>query len=533
MSTDADRYETQPLERPTRQPESAPAGRRYAHPLVGFVAVFLGLAMGLALLYGLLVGSQRLYADRMLPNTYVLGIDISGLTLEQAVAALEGAAAPAHQGVLLLDAGDRVYESRWHDAGLRYDPQATAQTAFRVGHEPADLDPRRWIRVLRARHDIPPAYRLDAEMSRQMLSLAAPALAVAPGPSSLSLEDGRVTVHSGAPGRTLDVEATLANLATQAGRGDLVPPVAMVFTPQEAPALDTGPIQSQVNALLAPQIVIESYDLVQDRWYQWQLGPNEMATWIRLRRSDDRPDDPAAVEAFLAEEAVESTVERLSQELPPGYRLRPHEAVPALLQAHAAGGGTVTLYLSHDPGEYTVQAGDTGEKIAGHHGMPLWTLQQANPGTDLDVLRVGQTLVIPSQDVLTPLMPVPHKRIVISVSQRRLRAYEHGQLIWDWLVAVGRDSSPTHPGIYQVLDREEEAYASLWDLHMPHFVSVYEAGPGFYNGIHGLPLLSSGYRLWEGALGTDASYGCIVLGLAEAEQLCHWAEPGVPVIIEP
>ncbi len=532
MPSDADRYETHHLEAAPKR--TAPAAtRRYAHPLVGFAAVFMGLALGLALLYGLLIGSQRLYADRILPDTYVLGTDISGLTLEQAAATLAAISAPAHEGTLLLDAGDQVYETSWHDAGLIFDPQSTARTAFRVGHEPADLDPRRWVRVLRARHDIPPSYRLNVEQAREMLALAAPALAVAPGPSSLSLQGGRVTVYPGEPGRELDVEATLANLVTQADRGELGRTVAMVFTTREAPTLDTGPIQSQIDALLAPQILVESYDLIADRWYRWQLGGEELASWVRLRRSEEAPDDPTAVTAFMAEEAVAATVERLAQELGEGRGFRSHEAVPALLEAHAAGGGTVTLYLSHSPGEYTVQSGDTGEKIAARHGMPLWTLAQANPNVDLDVLRIGQQLVIPSQDVLTPLMPVPHKRIVISVSQRRLRAYEHGQLIWDWLVAVGRDSSPTHAGIYQVLDREETAYASLWDLHMPHFVAVYEAGPGFYNGIHGLPLLSSGYRLWEGALGTDASYGCIVLGLAEAEQLYHWAEPGVTVIIEP
>jgi len=60
-------------------------------------------------------------------------------------------------------------------------------------------------------------------------------------------------------------------------------------------------------------------------------------------------------------------------------------------------------------------------------------------------------------------------------------------------------------------------------------MGIYEAWPDFMNGIHGLPLLSNGQRLWANALGSPASYGCIILDLAAAEDLYTWADPGVVV----
>jgi lipoprotein-anchoring transpeptidase ErfK/SrfK len=66
---------------------------------------------------------------------------------------------------------------------------------------------------------------------------------------------------------------------------------------------------------------------------------------------------------------------------------------------------------------------------------------------------------------------------------------------------------------------------------MPHFLGIYEAVPGFWNGIHGLPLLSNGVRLWANVLGRPASFGCIILPLDEAEWLYGWAEEGVVVEI--
>jgi lipoprotein-anchoring transpeptidase ErfK/SrfK len=77
------------------------------------------------------------------------------------------------------------------------------------------------------------------------------------------------------------------------------------------------------------------------------------------------------------------------------------------------------------------------------------------------------------------------------------------------------------------------AYASVWDLHMPDFLGIYEAWPGFMNGIHGLPTLSGGRRLWADILGRPASYGCIILDLDDAAWLYNWAENGVVVEIHP
>ena len=52
------------------------------------------------------------------------------------------------------------------------------------------------------------------------------------------------------------------------------------------------------------------------------------------------------------------------------------------------------------------------------------------------------------------------------------------------------------------------------------------------NGFHELPILANGQRLWAGSLGRPASFGCIILGIPEAETLYNWAEVGVVVVTE-
>jgi hypothetical protein len=66
---------------------------------------------------------------------------------------------------------------------------------------------------------------------------------------------------------------------------------------------------------------------------------------------------------------------------------------------------------------------------------------------------------------------------------------------------------------------------------MPNWLGIYWAG-GLENGIHALPILPSGARLWAGFLGRPISYGCVVLGEYESELLYNWADIGTPVEIQ-
>jgi lipoprotein-anchoring transpeptidase ErfK/SrfK len=193
----------------------------------------------------------------------------------------------------------------------------------------------------------------------------------------------------------------------------------------------------------------------------------------------------------------------------------------------------ISLTIKHNPTHYQVEAGDTLTSIAFKVGMPYWKIQQANPGIDPDRLVSGQVLTIPSKNEMLPLPIIPGKRIVISISQQHLWTYENGQERSDHVISTGIDRSPTIPGIYQVQTHELNAYASVWDLYMPHFMGIYEGWPGFMNGIHGLPTLSGGRQLWAGSLGHPVSYGCIILDLQAAEDLYNWAEEGVVVEIRP
>ncbi len=137
------------------------------------------------------------------------------------------------------------------------------------------------------------------------------------------------------------------------------------------------------------------------------------------------------------------------------------------------------------------------------------------------------SLLLDSQDVNQ--VSSGGKYILVSITEQHLSAYENGQLIYSFVASTGMRNS-TRVGTFYVLDKIPNAYGSTWDIWMPDWLGIYYSG-GLENGIHALPILPSGDRLWSGYLGTPISFGCVVLGVDEALQLYNWADVGTPVEI--
>jgi len=144
-----------------------------------------------------------------------------------------------------------------------------------------------------------------------------------------------------------------------------------------------------------------------------------------------------------------------------------------------------------------------------------------HPELDDAQVRLGQV-----RDIL-----VPPDRIHVSISRKIATVYQDNQVIYSFYVCTGRASSPTIPGRYKIKTKMDSAYGSAWDLDMPYWLGIYDAG-GSENGFHALPILSSGVTLWRSALGTGCSYGCIVLDTPDALALYEWADLGTDVIID-
>jgi lipoprotein-anchoring transpeptidase ErfK/SrfK len=281
------------------------------------------------------------------------------------------------------------------------------------------------------------------------------------------------------------------------------------------------------KSLVNKPLNLRAYDPISDETFTLNIPTTTLAPWVTV--GDPLADDP---QVSLDASKVQGYINQWSQEtLGSGRVLEKIQGMDTLTAAWQ-GGKELFAMVRRLPTSFTVRPGDTAYSISAKVGIPYWRIENANPGVNFDALSAGQQITIPSKNDLLPLPVVLGKRIVISISQQHMWVYENGKLLSEHVISSGMADSPTLPGVFQVTEHIINAYGANWDLWMPHWLSIYEAAPGFFNGIHGLPMLHSGVRLWGNVLGKPASYGCIIMTLAEAEDLYNWADNGTVVEID-
>jgi LysM repeat protein len=187
---------------------------------------------------------------------------------------------------------------------------------------------------------------------------------------------------------------------------------------------------------------------------------------------------------------------------------------------------------------YMVQRGDTLVKIAAKLGVDLNALIGANHLANPSMIAVGLKLIVPPAGYVPVTASGPpaapsadgKKRILVSISEQHLYAYEGDKLVMSFVASTGRGGG-TAAGSFSILDKIPNAWSDPWGFWMPYWMGIYYAGPNLENGIHALPVLTNGQTIWGSELGTPITYGCVVLGADETSQLFNWATIGTPVSI--
>ena len=495
------------------------ARRRVVSLFLAAIALPLALGLGTVAYFDL--------RGVILPGVQVGGVPVQGYTAVQAAAELERV---WNQELRLtaVDVSEPVHA--WLVApgefGLRVNPDDSAALAYAAGRGLGLLEELLaiWDGLTQAQ-EIAPVVEFDPLVALAAYQEWSPELAVLASDAGLSLDSGEVFVAASAPGRELDVLSSLEWLAgdPRAALLDnaLIP---LVTRPVEPGIPEVDKQVAEVERLLTSQPALAVYDPVTNEWFRWSPDRGRIASWIRIQAHS------AGVAVELDQTLLQEYVAAQAEELGPEREVDLDQALKAL-QAGLQGIESPPLIIRYLPREHVVRAGETLNSIGFAAGIPYWKWLELNPLVRVRGLVVGEALAMPPKDAMLELPVVPHKRIVVSLAEQHMWVYQDGELIADHVVSTGIPRSPTFPGIFQVKSHYLNAYASNWDLYMPHFLGIYDATPGFENGIHGLPLLSNGVRLWGNVLGRPASYGCIILTLEAGEQLYDWAEEGVVVEI--
>ncbi len=489
-------------------------------------SILLVLAVLALLIPMAAVAGTALYVRQtqmVLPGVSVGPVDVSNLPLSDAAQYIDNYWNNSTHLVVLNE--DYKWTVTPPNIGLWIDPVQSAQLAYGVGRDRGGTQELLQL-ALSQKFDIQPVVSFNEQYAREVFSDLAAKIEI-PTTDARLVQDagGRWYAQPGLDGWGLDVEAAVAMIQAdplailQAGYLQL----PMLAIP--AAVSDLSSEVERIATYYEIPIPLRAWDPITNELLTWSLPQELVAGWVRLDDPYGEPSiqvDTEQFESYLAE--WETTI---------GNRAIDFKDPVDSLDDVWAKGGVYTIFLRYKATEYTVQYGDNLIGIGFKVGMPYWKIQEANPGSSIFGVHYGQVLTIPSKNEMLPYPPVLGKRIVISIAEQHMWVYENFELKSEHVISTGMSNSPTLPGVFQIQTHEINAYASNWDLWMPHFMGIYEAVPGFMNGIHGLPVLSSGVRLWANVLGHPASYGCIILDLQAGEELYNWAENGVVVEILP
>ena len=411
------------------------------------------------------------------------------------------------------------------DLGYWIDPVATADAAYAIGRDSTPLEEIA-AAIFGEPQAVLPVIYFDESLARQTLEALSAELTLAPQEATIAYENGEWAAIGGAAGQTLDVAATLQTIFTNAYPILLNQSIAVTMLDQTPVVNDLTPVLGEIEALVAGDLNLTAYDPITDGRTTWSVPLEVKQHWVNV--------DAATyavswkVNADELTELITGWENTLSEDGSLSFSVAASEVADDWQN-----GRDPIVIVQHAPTTYQVSSGESLWSISLKLGMPTWRIMEVNDGLTMTNVQAGMVLNIPSKNDLLPLPVIPNKRIVVDISSQRMTVYEDGEVRNTYVISTGIASSPTMAGVFQVQTHEINAYASNWDLYMPHFMGIYEAWPGFMNGIHGLPLLSSGTRLWASTLGSPASYGCIILDLGAAEDLYNWAEAGVVIEITP
>ncbi|MBW4437056.1 MAG: L,D-transpeptidase family protein [Pleurocapsa minor GSE-CHR-MK-17-07R] len=463
----------------------------------------------------------NLTQGRVFPNVWALGVNLGGMNEEEARAALS----QVWEGRLAIEMndGDRMWTVKPSDLGMRLDTRQMVADARAVGLAGVPFG-----------YGVMPVVSLDVLTAQTLMLNLTQETDILPFNAGYRWENDRLIGVPGSNGRFLDVAQTLVLLQESLTQVAELQTLDLVMTVASPEVLDPMPYMAQAQELAGQSFFIRGYDPFTNETSVWIPDRETFVSWL------EAGEDSLSLRATPFAEYVDAQTNALMQENVQLY-LEPMDAIEKARTAIEQGRSEVQLRIHRRNSIHRVEPGDSGYRIARRYGVSFYLLQQANPNRNWDInLSIDEEIVVPSPDLMLPLEPVAHKRIVVDIPTQSLWVFENGALIGNWLISTGMSDAPTSPGIYQVLSHAEVAEGSSVELcgtngcgtwTMYWFMGIYEAVPGLVNGFHGAVLLPGGRFMGDNTVGRPWTYGCVMSQNDRAEQLYRWADQGTMVEI--
>lgn len=189
-------------------------------PIPALPQILAALVSGVTLFLGILIAStlgyQLMYAGRIFPGVSVAGVDLSGLTRDEAALKLNQTLSYPITGKILFRDGEKVWVASPAELGMVFDPSSTAGAAFQLGRSGGLFGSLTGqIQARSSGADVPAVILFDQRVAAHYLSQISAQINQPMAEASLELEGTNVVAKAGQVGRELKLEATMVYLGAQ------------------------------------------------------------------------------------------------------------------------------------------------------------------------------------------------------------------------------------------------------------------------------------------------------------------------------
>ena len=263
-----------------------------AHPTAKAIAQIFGIvvvggALFIVALIIMAIGYNVWYFGRIFPGVRVAGVDVSGLTREQAETKLSQVVQYPLTGKILLQNDQKAWVVAPAQMGMLFDPAATAENAYRLGRVQGLFGSlSEQLQAFQSGKDVAPVVILDERTSYRFLQSLAQEVDIYPVEANLSIEGQNVVATPGKMGLMLNVDATLDAVSAQMQTfrdGE----VSLIMDNRAPDVLDVSKPAEAARKILANPLTIVLPDQQLGEPGPWQIDPSTLAGMLTVDKVRD------------------------------------------------------------------------------------------------------------------------------------------------------------------------------------------------------------------------------------------------------
>lgn len=254
------------------------------------VLLITGVTVLILLLTAFVGIFQMQVQGRIVPNVTAYGLDLGGLSADQAAAALQQRFTVENDRVFTLRDGDQTWFLSAFDLGVRYNAQATADDAMRVGRgQNPFLNTMEQLMTWLNGRALAPVVEYDQNIALARLNPIAESINRYPTDPTFEIVGADVRLTPGAIGRTMDMMTTLARLDAALLDTDTSAEIAIAIEETSPVVVNADEAARRAQIALSAPVTLIADDAQGNPIGPWTASVEQIAALLRV--STSRADD--------------------------------------------------------------------------------------------------------------------------------------------------------------------------------------------------------------------------------------------------